>query len=209
MTKNKPFVPPQFEGGATSTTHTYLAKSLDDAEELFRIARTRLFAVNSWNATAGGGAEFQLIGEDGEKLYDTAKLGNYIRISIPGVPGLDSGKGFEWVRISHIYEHRRGIYAFVTIRVNPASPPFARENQIAHFFSAGTTSDFSIELRGRKLIAGVYGRNEKPNTGTQTLGAKIRNLLVGLGAMLGFNKPQWKKLIKGFLKKPMKLWPRQ
>jgi hypothetical protein len=45
----------------------------------------------------------------------------------------------------------------------------------------------------------VHGRNEKPNTNSDAVADKIRNTLVGLGAIAGFSKIQWKNLVKGLI----------
>jgi hypothetical protein len=47
----------------------------------------------------------------------------------------------------------------------------------------------------------VYGRNEKPNTDTETLSDKARNAAVAGGAITGFSKLQWKSLVNGLVKK--------
>jgi len=70
-----------------------------------------------------------------------------------------------------------------------------------HFFSKEATSSFLVEHAGRKVEASVKGRNELPNVEIHGLINKIRNLLIGLGAMIGLNYPQWKALVKGILTK--------
>jgi hypothetical protein len=45
----------------------------------------------------------------------------------------------------------------------------------------------------------VYGRNEKPNLNTKAVIDKLRNAIVGVTAIAGLNKPQWKSLVMGLL----------
>ena len=50
------------------------------------------------------------------------------------------------------------------------------------------------------VTAGVYGRNEKPNTKAETITDKARNTAVATGAITGFAKLQWKSLVNGLVK---------
>jgi hypothetical protein len=52
-----------------------------------------------------------------------------------------------------------------------------------------------------RVTVSVSGRNEKPNTDTHDFLTSIRNVIVALGAMIGLNKPQWRSLAKGIIKK--------
>jgi hypothetical protein len=49
------------------------------------------------------------------------------------------------------------------------------------------------------VTAEVHGRNEVPNTETDKTVDKVRNAVVGLGAITAFSAPQWKSLVKGLL----------
>ena len=89
---------------------------------------------------------------------------------------------------------------WIMMRVRPSDPPRQQE-ETEHFFSKEATSSFIVERTGRKVQASVRGRNELPNLETPGLFNKIRNIFIGLGAMLGLNYPQWKGLVRGLLTK--------
>ena len=57
----------------------------------------------------------------------------------------------------------------------------------------------AVKLEDDLISAEVHGRNEKPNTSAENLPDKIRNAVVGIGAVAGFAKIQWQKLVKGLL----------
>ena len=88
---------------------------------------------------------------------------------------------------------------------NPAASPSVTlntKNDIAHFFSDEATSSFVVKREKNRVIAGVYGRNEKPNTDSETLTDSIRNTAMAAGALSGFSKIQWKSLVAGLLTEP-------
>ena len=70
---------------------------------------------------------------------------------------------------------------------------------IAHFFSEDSSSSFSVKREGNRIIAGVYGRNEKPNVDAESVVDKIRNTAVAAGAISGFAKIQWKSLVNSLV----------
>jgi hypothetical protein len=195
-------IPVQRRGASSVTNYTIQTATITAAKKLFRQARENLLHVNDWNLIAGkGSAIFQVINNRGEKTNDCVKEGNYLRISIPVVPGTSEGEGADWVIVEKINEEDRDDYQYVGILVRPTPPPFSEEKKAAHFFDTDATSTFSIERKKRKVIAAVNGRNEKPNTHVKNLATVIRNFCVALAAMAGLNKPQWKKLVKGLLRK--------
>jgi len=192
---------PKQEAGASSTTkYAVKLKSPKDAEKLYRIARENLLNVNAWHILAGkGSAKFTVIDATGQETNQSPIAGNYLRIAIPFVPGSSSGDGYEWVIVEKIEEQTISPFS-LSIQVRPDIPPFYNKNEVAHFFSEHATSTFSVELRDNKVIAQVNGRNEKPNKKVHSLFDKIRNMIIALFAMIGLNKPQWKKLVKGLLR---------
>ena len=72
---------------------------------------------------------------------------------------------------------------------------------MAHFYTDEATSNFIVKREGTKVTAGVYGRNEKPNVKTETIIDKVRNAVVGTGAVTAFSKIQWKALVNGLLER--------
>jgi hypothetical protein len=195
-------IPQQEHGAKSATTHSIKLPGISSAKELFQIARRNLLNVNNWHQLAGtGSAVFHVVNSHGEETNDVVKEGNYLRITIPNIPGTPDGSGDDWVKVERINEHEEPDYEYVGIRVRPAVPPFHNKHEVAHFFATDATSTFSIERNLNTVVAAVNGRNEKPNTATHTLLSKIRNFFVATGAMLGFNKPQWKSLVKGLVRK--------
>ncbi|MBC7904007.1 MAG: hypothetical protein H7Y27_11315 [Gemmatimonadaceae bacterium] len=192
-------LPRQKKGASSDTRFLVNSDSETKAAELLSRARQRLLDVNNWHVYAGSGALFSLVNKRGEECKGPAEEGNYFRITIPLVPGTSEGEGDEWVEVEKIEEGKKEHREYIALRVRPASPPFPHHNSTAHFFSKDATSTFSIIRNGRKVIASVSGRNEIPNTDTENFSSKLRNLVVAVGAMVGLNKPQWKKLVKGLL----------
>ena len=195
-------VPEQHKGVKSVTRYSLKLSSISSAKKLFQNARKNLLNVNAWHIIAGpGSAIFEVINSKGEKIDKDVKKGNYLRITIPIIPGSPAGEGADWVKVEKISEDENENYQYLAISVRPAPAPIDSKQEVAHFFAAEATSTFSVERNNRLVIAAVNGRNETPNTKTTNTWTWVRNLLVALGAMIGFNKPQWKGLVKGLIKK--------
>jgi len=195
-------IPRQFKGARSFTSYSIVLPSVSSAKISFENARKNLLNVNAWHIIAGpGSAAFEIINNKGEKIDGFVQKGNYLRISIPNIPGSPVGKGADWVRVEKIIEEENKDHQSIAITVRPASAPVDDKPEAAHFFDEDATSTFIVERRDRKLIAAVNGRNETPNTKTNNIVAWFRNLFIAIGAMIGFNKPQWKGLVKGLLTK--------
>ena len=91
------------------------------------------------------------------------------------------------------------ISSSLTQKVKPASNPTNADSETAHFFKDEASSTFLVKRDFKTIAAEVHGRNEKPNTDA-SIKDSIRNVLVALGAMLGFSTVQWKSLVKGLVK---------
>jgi hypothetical protein len=196
-------VPEQAEGAQSNTSSSFRAESENEAQELYSIARQRLLDVNNWHNISGDlSATFELIGPDGQKAWRSAQEGDSIRINIPG-PGNAAGHGYDWVKVETIEEKRdrNGAVAYLGMRVRPFTPPKELDPHVAHFFQRDATSSFIVLQYGPVVEASVYGRNEKPNVHTGFLDA-LRNFFIGLGAMIGLSKAQWKALASGIIRPP-------
>lgn len=187
-------IPPQAHGAKSDITYSRKVSGDREGDELYQKARRNLLDINSWHKLSGKlSARFFLTDSRGKTVDRLPLQGDYIRINLPS----SSDDKFEWVRIELIEERKESEHVkWILIRVRPSEPPHEKE-ETEHFFSEEATSNFSVEQKGRVVTAAVHGRNELPNIETPGLKNKIRNLLVGLGAMLGFNYPQWKTLAKG------------
>ena len=198
MKMNEHEIIPENKSGIQTNTESFI--ELNDADELkafFSVVKNRLLDINSWHEIAGKTtADFQLCNEKGEAIDRQPQSGDHIRIDIPG-PGTITGEGDDWVVIEEITEDENS----VSIRVRPATNPLNERKDIAHFFSEEATSTFMVKIIDNKIIAGVYGRNEKPNTNTETFIDTIRNAAIATGAISGFAKIQWKNLVHAFVKK--------
>lgn len=172
-----------------------------EAKRFFRVVKARLLDVNRWKEWAGArGAAFGLTNDQGQALKAPPQPGNYFKIDIPG-PGIATGEGYDWVRIEEVKEEAEGDCEYLSIRVRPAPSPVNEKKDTAHFYTDEATSNFIVKREGKKVSAGVYGRNENPNVEAETIIDKIRNAVVGTGAAAAFGKLQWKALVTGLLKK--------
>lgn len=181
-------------------TNTESAATLPDegaARSFFETVKARLFDVNRWQEHAGRlTAAFQLTDKAGKEADRSVQEGDYFRIDIPG-PGPKTGDGYDWVQVEKVEEAPD----CVVIRVRPASNPTNDRKDVAHFFSEETTSSFMVKRDGATVTAGVYGRNEKPNTNAEAAVDKARNAAVASGAISGFSKLQWKSLVNGLVQR--------
>jgi hypothetical protein len=195
-------IPSQKDGGKKDIEHSVTAVDNDDARKLFVIARNRLLDVNNWDKVSGVlSAKFHLTDSSGSEVDRTAEQDDYFKIGLPA-PGPADGRGFDWVKIEAIEEKSdtSGPYESIGIRVRPASDPTQNGENVAHFFNSDATSTFLVERHEKKVTASVFGRNEKPNTKeTDKVVDKIRNAVVGAGAIAGLSNIQWKSLITGLI----------
>ena len=191
-------VPAQQDGEQVDIVETTTASNNQEAKRFFAEAKDRLFDIHNWgNISEGISASFALTDKQGNIKNGLPKVGDHIRINIPG-PGSSAGEGYDWVRIEIVEEISEPEWEFSIIKVRPAEDPVKMEGT-AHFFANQATSSFIIKREGIFLAAEIHGRNEKPNTASKWLTDIIRNLIVGTAATSGFAKLQWQKLAKGLL----------
>src|SRR5438132_7031908 len=146
-------IPKQRVGAESNTRFAVKLPSVKEARKLFETAKSNLLNVNQWHTIAGPhSAMFEVIDEEGHKLNNEVRKGNYLRISIPAVPGSPDGEGADWVRVEKVNEQRGETYQCVTISVRPASAPVNSETTVAHFFAPGATSTFSVERNNRTVV---------------------------------------------------------
>ena len=195
---NSQALPPQQEGGQADIVETVRASDSPEARRFFVQAKARLFDIANWgNISEGITASFTLTDKYGSIKAGLPKVGDHIRINIPG-PGSLAGEGYDWVRIEIVEEMGEQDWEFCFIKVRPSEDP-AKKEGTAHFFESQATSTFIIRREGTLLVAEIHGRNEKPNTSSKWLTDNIRNLLVSTAATSGLAKIQWQKLAKGLL----------
>lgn len=195
-------IPQQVKGASTDTVSKIKLDTVDEALWDFEIIKDRLLDVSHWHELSGDIlAKFQLMDANGNKLYRRAREGDYLRINIPG-PVNKSGEGYDWVRIEQIEftDDESESYEYVAMKVRPCESPLNHEHATAHFFKNIATSTFMVKRKYNVISAEVHGRNEEPNTDAISTSNKIRNFFVGIGAILGFSKVQWKSLVDGLVK---------
>jgi hypothetical protein len=197
----KDLIPDQEKGMQSNTESEKECDSVEAAYELYELAKSRLLQPNHWHEYAGKAtAEFQLTDEKGQPFNGPVEKGFHFRIDIPG-PGSGTGNGYDWVKVESVEEKNLNDENLFKIQVRPATNPLNNKPDVAHFFSDEATSSFMISRKGMKVKAAVYGRNEKPNTGAESLTDKARNAAVATGAVTGFAKLQWKSLVNGLIKR--------
>jgi len=190
-------IPEHNKGIQTNTESSIELSTEQEAQQFYEEAKQRLLAINSWHQYAGNAsADFLLTDHKGNRINRSPQKGDHFKIDIPG-PGTVTGDGHDWVQVEAIEENENSI----GIRVRPVTNPTNERKDVAHFFSEEATSSFIVKRDGKKITAGVYGRNEKPNTNTENLKDKIRNTAMAAGAISGFSKLQWKSLVNGLVKR--------
>lgn len=194
-------IPENRDGAEVTVEESVQLADEQSAREFFARVKDRLLDVNRWKDWAGAlSAGFQLTDEKGQEIEAFPRRGQYFRINIPA-PGILTGEGYDWVRIEEVKEQSGGD-EFVAIRVRPAPSPVNENTDVAHFYTDEATSNFIVKREGTKVTAGVYGRNEKPNTEADNIVDKVRNAVVGTGGVAAFSKLQWKALVSGLLERP-------
>jgi hypothetical protein len=196
-------IPPQREGIKTDTVSSIKHKSQKEAVEHFLIVKARLFSISEWDKVCGkASATFNLTDAAGIPVTRKPVPGDHIRIDLPA-PKTDDGEGYEWVVIEQVDDQSNSSTdeEYLSIKVHPADSPLNNKKAIAHFFEPQTSSTFVVKRSGLTIQAEVHGRNEMPNTHTDSVWGRIRNLFVAVGAMLGVSKLQWKSLVEGLIRK--------
>jgi hypothetical protein len=194
-------IPRHFSGKQISAESDEMFETLGESRKFYKTVKKRLMDVNNWNKLAGNlSARFQLVSADGEKVDRTVEKGDYFRIDIPG-PGPEAGEGNDWVRVEEIKEVSQAEVESIGIRVRPSQKPRSEEKDIAHFYSNMATSNFIVTREGKKVSAAVYDINTKTNEHTSDTIDKIRDKIIGAGALAIFSKLQWKALTEGLISK--------
>jgi len=201
MENKDDLIPEQRVGKKLDTSNKVDAGSEEEAKQLFRVASQRLLNVNEWDKICGPlSSVFTLTDEHGKPKKGDPQPGDHFQIDVPG-PGSKTGEGFDWVRVEAIDDQRdpAANSESVTVRVRPATNPRNADGDTAHFLREAATSSFRVARDGNSVTAEVHGRNEVPNTKAEKPLDKVRNALVGTGAVAGLSSPQWKSLVNGLL----------
>ncbi|MGD1317706.1 hypothetical protein [Chryseobacterium sp. 2R14A] len=176
--KNIPGVPQHFKGSFHDTESTIKIEKSEEIEAKYNVLKQRLFSVNNWRRYCPESTtDFKLHDASGIMVERLPKIGDYIRIDIPG-PGGSDGRSFDWVQILMIdadFSDR------VMIQCRPSTDPAKKNSRkIAHFYSHASTSTFIVSKQGNILKAGIYGRNEYPNLKSGFFNS-LRNVFIAMG----------------------------
>lgn len=191
----------QIKGGFSDTEHQVDCDTTEQARSLYIKARSKLLDVNRWpEISAEGSTEFSIYDNHGLKVERPVRIGDYIRINIPG-PGPRVGDGYDWVRILNLDEVGNTALDIerIIMVVQPSSNPNSGGTDTAHFFTSEARSHFIVRRDGLSLRAAVLGRNELPNASEAGGIDKLRNSIVGASAITGIAKIQWKLLVTALL----------
>ncbi|PKL74861.1 MAG: hypothetical protein CVV27_18340 [Candidatus Melainabacteria bacterium HGW-Melainabacteria-1] len=145
----------------------------DSARTSYSDARAKLLDINNWDecSSTGRSASFQLVGPDGNTRSGTPRVGDYIRIDLPGP------SGYDWVQIEDI----RDTPNMASITVRPSNDPTSDSDETSHFFTSAATNTFTVERDGNGLtMFHVNGRNEVGNSG-------VLNTVKDYGGIVGDN----------------------
>ena len=202
MNKPEESIPEHNEGSAVNVEDSVTLQNEAEAKHFFQQVKDRLLHISAWHEYAGTlSADFKLTDQHGNEVERKPQKGDFFKINIPA-PGLQTGEGYDWVRIEEIKEQADGMDEYTSIRVRPTSSPVNEKPDVAHFYTEEATSNFIVKREGTKVTAGVYGRNEKPNVKkAESLLDKVRNAVVGTGGVTAFSRLQWKALVSGLLQK--------
>lgn len=197
----KQLVPEDYNGLTITAESSIKAATGRDAQDIFNKARARLLDIGNWfTLNEKLGAVFVLTDPEGTPLPGAiAREGLLIRIEIPG-PDNHSGDGYDWVRIEEVADMCDDSISGIGIRVRPSPEPGDAAKEVAHFYDHQSTSSFIVYKTGSRVKAMVVDRNTKVNTASGGLLDKIRNMIVGAGAITLFSKIQWKHLCEHLLK---------
>lgn len=193
-------VPTHQEGKIIDTESSVEFNTGEEAKHFYQEVKEKLVHVNNWHTIAGAlSAKFQLVDEKGVEVNRPVQQGDHFKIDIPG-PGTQSGEGYDWVKVEEVKEVNEENTQSLGIRVRPCNNPLNEKQDVAHFYSDSSTSNFIVTRENQKVTASVYDRNTKPNDGADSAVDTIRDKIVGATAVSFFSKIQWKGLVDGLLK---------
>ncbi|PZU83240.1 MAG: hypothetical protein DI529_12985 [Chryseobacterium sp.] len=198
--KKIPGVPEQVIGAYHDTEDQINFMMSEIVVRKFNVLKERFFSINDWKDYCGDlSSEFKLYDKSGSYVERKPRVGDFMRIDIPG-PGDVKSNGYDWVEIvkidDHTYSDELERYLMIC---TPSKIPGSKSDRIAHFYSSGSSSTFIISRGHNYIKVGVYGRNEVPNTTKTGILGKIRNFLIALGGFARIPKIQWKNLTSGLL----------
>ena len=179
----------------------------EDAQLCYDHAIARLLNINNWHElTMLEKGDVQIMSKHLKPQRRKAKPDDFVRFGIPAPDNAD-GDGCDWVQVKNILfsSGKRKEQCLLTLQ--PCRMPGGEST--AHFFDSDSSSNFLITRDGRIVTAEYYGRNELPNTDAGGLKAKVRNVVVAAGAILGFSNTMWEPMMPALIMDGAKLREKQ
>ena len=186
-----PSIPAQLKGGCHDIVSMHCANTVDKAKANYKELQRRLVAVNEWHTFSEKiKAEFILVTPINDQPTDELKVGNLIKIDIPG-PGSPSGSGFDWTEISKVETDDDEEFPYFAFTLKPCPAPDTKDDTVAHFYSKESSNTFIIRRIGTCIYVEVHGRNEIENTSDAPLLDIVRNKAVAIGSKFGIGSLNW------------------
>ena len=193
-------IPAQYEGKQLDLNAGRDLNDEESSKQFYELVKKRLLRAFEWYDIAEiPAATFTLSDEHGAEILREMRVGDVIRIDIPG-PGNPKGDGYDWVRVDKIDEDHEEHGNLFSITLRPTSNPTESDEEVAHFFTKLATSTLLARRTGRHVEVEYHGRNELINDQSESITDQLRNAVVGLAAKMGFSFSQWKSLIEGMIK---------
>src|SRR5690606_33006539 len=143
----------------------------ETAKKTFPEARKRLFDINKWTDKPDLTTPFELYNNSGKKTTSDPQKGNFIKITLPGIPVEN------WVEIIELYKN----LVLDTFTVHPCSNYIEREDNTQHFVIQKTDSTFKVERQRNKITATESGRIEFINYQEEAGNRAVLNTLIAEG----------------------------
>ena len=187
-----PNIPAQLKGGSHNIVSMQCANSIGIAEAYFEQLQYRLKSVNEWDSfTEKVKAKFFLIDSKTAETTSELKVGNFIKIDIPG-PGSPSGSGYDWTEIIEIQNGMENQdNPFFAFTLKPCPAPDSDVETVAHFYNKDSTNTFIVRRIGTCIYAEVHGRNQIENTSEGPILDIVRNKAIAIGSKFGFGSLNW------------------
>jgi hypothetical protein len=157
-------VPDHTAGISKDLKYDIIAESIEDADEIFLVAKDRLLNVNKWKTLCNDFGELHLTDSHGRQIQRKAHYNDYIRIQ-------EAGQPTEWVHIDGIEynDYPDEDYETIGIRMRDAKEPAEYHNE-ENDTSYNATGTFVAERRGRHVSVHYYSRNENIHAATWLAG---------------------------------------
>jgi hypothetical protein len=185
----------------SDTRYHLSTKTVDQAHQLFTRAVNNLLTINKWHELTGKGVVFQLVNRDGLEIYTAPQKFDFIRIGLPGNSSSGEENHYEWVQIERIDYYKTSLMEAVVVRAKPAVPPQSQSKPLNRYFSPDSTNNFSVERLGKRVTASVHVIDENIASRSWFRNSRFKKGIGILVSFLGLKKSQWKKLVKGIVKR--------